>query len=122
MGFLAAALVAVTVAEIVVLVLVEARIGLLATLLLILATAVLGAYLLTRQGLGVAKAFRADLQRGVFPGRRVAEGALILVGGAFLATPGLLTDSLGLLLMVPAVREGIRRWAAGYFRRRFLVR
>lgn len=121
MAWLALAFFTVSVAELVVLVLVEGRIGLLNTLLLILLTGVVGAYLVTRQGLGVARAVRDDFRRGVFPGRQLAHGAMILVGGAFLFTPGLITDTTGLLLMTPPVRDVLWRWGARYFRRRLRV-
>ena len=49
---------------------------------------------------------------GQFPGRELAHGAMILVAGALMITPGFLTDGVGFLLLVPAVREAIRRYGA----------
>ena len=110
--------IAVGIAELAVLAAVESRIGLAATLLLVVATGVAGASLMSRQGLGVWRAFQADLQRGIFPGRRLAEGMLVLVAGAFLFTPGFITDTLGLLLMAAPVRRELIRRGGGYLRRR----
>jgi UPF0716 protein FxsA len=112
------AFIAVAIAELAVLAAVESRIGLAGTLLLVVATGVAGAYLMSRQGLGVWRAFQADLQLGIFPGRRLAEGMLVLVAGAFLFTPGFITDTLGLLLMTPPVRRELIRWGGDYLRRR----
>ncbi|MGH9052536.1 MAG: FxsA family protein [Acidimicrobiia bacterium] len=115
---LAVVFVAVGIAELAVLAAVESRIGLAGTLLLVVATGVAGAFLMSRQGLGVWRAFQADLQRGIFPGRRLAEGVLVLVAGALLFAPGFITDSVGLLLMAPPVRREVIRRGGDYLRRR----
>ena len=52
-----------------------------------------------------------EFASGQFPGKSLAHGAMILVAGALLITPGFLTDIIGFLLLVPAVRETLRRWA-----------
>lgn len=114
---LAVVFVAVGIAELAVLAAVESRIGLAGTLLLVVATGVAGAFLMSRQGLGVWRAFQADLQRGIFPGR-LAEGVLVLVAGALLFAPGFITDSVGLLLMAPPVRREVIRRGGDYLRRR----
>ena len=58
-------------------------------------------------GLVVVTAFVGS---GAIPASSLAHGVMILIAGAFLLTPGLLTDAAGFLLLIPAVREAIRRW------------
>jgi len=101
--------VGVSVVELLVLAAVEDRIGLGPTLATILATGILGASLVRSQGFSLLARVRNQLNQGIFPGRELAHGALVLVGGALLLTPGLLTDALGLALMVPTFRELVRR-------------
>jgi UPF0716 protein FxsA len=110
--------VTVSIVELVVLAVVEARIGLGPTLVIILATGILGASLVRSQGFSVWGQARDQINRGVFPGREIAHGALVLVGGALLLTPGFLTDALGFALMVPAFRDLVRRRGTAFFRRR----
>lgn len=110
-GFLFLAFLAVPIAEIALLIWVGGRIGLGVTLVLILATAALGAYFVSEQGRGVSDEIRARFLAGSFPGRELAHGGMILVAGALLLTPGFLTDAVGFLLLVPAVRETVRRRA-----------
>jgi UPF0716 protein FxsA len=78
------------------------------TALLVIATGVLGAKLVASQGRMVWREIRRRLEAGQVPGVELAHGAMLLVGGAFLVTPGVLTDTFGLLLMVPWFRELIR--------------
>lgn len=85
------------------------RIGLLPTLAIIIATGIAGAALVKRQGLAVWAAARMRMADGALPTRELAHGAMLLVSGAFLLTPGFLTDITGFALLVPAVREWLRR-------------
>ncbi len=84
------------------------RIGTVATLGLIVATGVLGAYLARRQGLGVFRQVRAELAAGRIPAGSIVDGVIILLAGAVLMTPGILTDVLGFFCLVPATRKLIR--------------
>lgn len=86
---------------------VESRIGLGWALLLALGTAFIGSYLVRRAGLSVLGQIRQKMNRAELPGRELSHGAAILVAGAFLISPGFITDTLGFLLLVPAVREMI---------------
>ena len=103
------------VVEIVLLLQVGQRIGLLETITLVLVTAMLGAALVSRQGTNTMAAIRSEFASGVFPAAPLAHGAMILVAGAVLITPGFLTDAVGFLLLVPPVRERLRRWGAKRF-------
>ncbi len=77
-------------------------------LILLLATAFLGAWLLKRQGLLAWQRIQIALAEGVMPGNEMVEAVLILVGGLFLLFPGFLTDLLGLLLLLPWPRVWFR--------------
>ena len=91
--------------ELYVLSLVEDRIGLLNTLGLVVATGFLGATVMKRQGAQVWRSARERLQRGEIPAEEIIGGIMVLVGGALMITPGIVTDAVGLLLMIPAVRS-----------------
>lgn len=83
-------------------------IGLWPTVLLVVATGVLGAALARSQGTGAVAAIRRELGEGRPPGESLVNGLLILVGGVVLLTPGILTDALGFCLLVPATRKWFR--------------
>lgn len=104
--------------EVLLFVWVGGRIGLLNVVLLVIATGIIGATVAGRQGGAVWLQAQRALAEGRFPGREIAHGAMVLVGGALLLTPGFLTDVVGFLLMVPVVREGIRTRGQRRFQRR----
>ena len=85
-------------------------IGLGLTLVIVILTAVLGAVLVRSQGLLVLTELRGSLRDLKDPTEPLAHGAMILFSGALLLTPGFLTDSIGLSLMVPAVRRAAFRF------------
>lgn len=86
---------------------VEARIGLAWALGLALATAIIGSTLVRRAGISVLSAIQTKVRQGSLPGRELTHGAAILVAGAFLISPGFITDTLGFLLLIPALRDAI---------------
>jgi len=83
-------------------------IGTLPTIGLIVFTGILGAYLTRRQGLQVLRRVQTQLQAGQVPADSIVDGAIILIAGAFLLTPGVLTDILGFLCLTPATRRLIK--------------
>ena len=85
-------------------------IGTLNTILVILITGILGAALAKQQGLGVITRIREDLALGRIPSDELFNGVCILIGGFLLLTPGLLTDVLGFCLLIPATRQGIKKY------------
>lgn len=95
----------VPVLEIAIFIVVGSHIGVLATVLLVVATSVAGAALLRIQGLGTLARIRAQVDRGALPDRELAHGAMILVAGLLLLMPGFLTDAIGLLLFIPPLRD-----------------
>ena len=102
-------LLAIPVLEIAVFILVGNLIGLWPTLGLVILTAVIGSMLLRRQGLGTLPAYPVRDQAGRVPGRELVDGVMIAIAGVLLLTPGLVTDAIGFLLFVPAIRESICR-------------
>lgn len=99
----------VPIAEIYVIIQVGQAIGALWTVLILIADSVLGAVLLRAQGRRAWVAFRSALAAGRIPHREVLDGVLVVMGGAFLLTPGFLTDAVGLLLLIPPSRAAFRR-------------
>jgi UPF0716 protein FxsA len=89
---------------------VGSRIGLGWALGIALFTALLGAVLVRRYGLSALGRIRGKLNRGEIPGRELSDGAVILVSGAFLITPGFITDTLGFLLLLPPVQTLVYRF------------
>ncbi len=80
------------------------------TLAIVVATALLGAFLLRQQGLRVLAELRRSLEDLQDPAPALAHGAMILFAGALLLTPGFLTDAVGLSLMVSQVRMALFDW------------
>jgi UPF0716 protein FxsA len=104
-----AALVAVPIAEIAVFLVVGDVIGVLPTLGLIVLTALLGAILLRRQGLAAFGRLQADIHEKRVPAAAIGHAITVAIAGALLLTPGFLTDAVGFLLFVPAVRSFLWR-------------
>lgn len=92
--------------EIAVFILVGDAIGVLPTLGLILLSGFVGVVLMRVQGFGVIARMRSEQAAGHVPGREVLHGFMILLAGILLLLPGFVTDIIGLLLFVPAVRDG----------------
>ncbi|MHB8765142.1 MAG: FxsA family protein [Deferrisomatales bacterium] len=104
--------------ELYVLLQVGARVGAANTFLLIVATGVVGAYYARLQGFRVVQRLQASLGEGRMPGDELLDGALLLLGGALLVTPGFLTDLAGLSLVFPPTREAWKRAVAEWLRRK----
>ena len=79
--------------------------GVPATILMIIATGILGAYLAKRQGLQAIQNVQEQIRYGQVPGDAIIDGLCILVGGVVLLTPGFITDALGFLLLFPQTRK-----------------
>src|SRR3954465_9955115 len=111
----------VPIAELYVIIKVGELIGVWPTLALLLADALLGSWLLKHEGRGAWRRFNQALAERRFPGREVADGALIIVGGTLLLTPGFLPDIFGAILLIPLSRALVRGLMGGYVGKRFLV-
>ncbi len=90
--------------------------GALTTILIIVATAVLGAYLAQMEGLQIIARIHAELQSGRVPSDSLIEGLLILAGGLLLLTPGFITDTIGFLCIIPPTRRFFRKKLKEYFK------
>ncbi len=86
---------------------IDELIGLWPTVALVLCTGVVGAWLARAEGLRVLRHWQRSLVRGKVPEDGVLGGVLILVGGVLLVTPGVMTDIVGLLLLIPPTRRTI---------------
>lgn len=113
------AFVLVPLAELYVILQVGDAIGILPTILLLVADSLVGSMLLRRQGRAVWRRFNGALSEGRVPHREVFDGVAVIFGGAFLLTPGFLTDIVGLLLLIPPTRAVLRRFAARRLGKRF---
>jgi UPF0716 protein FxsA len=83
--------------------------GILPTLAILLADSLLGGALMRSQGRSTWRRFNAATAEGRVPAKEAIDGVLVIFGGAFLLTPGFLTDGVGLLLLLPPTRAVIRR-------------
>ena len=110
--------IALPIAELYVIIQVGGSIGVLPTLALLVLDSLLGAALLRTQGRTAWARFNRALGEGRVPAREVFDGAMVILGGALLLTPGFITDVFGLILLIPATRALVRRAAAALARRR----
>lgn len=104
--------------EIALLVEVGRRVGTLWTVALVIGTGLLGGILLALEGYGVVRKLKSEVAVGRIPQDQIIDGALIVMGALMLLTPGLITDTAGILLLFPPtralVRAGIKRWIGRY--------
>jgi UPF0716 protein FxsA len=119
---LIAVFIVVPLAELYVILKVGDAIGPVWTILLLAGDSVLGSLLLRSQGRSVWRRFNAALTEGRMPHREVTDGVLVIFGGAFLITPGFLTDIVGLFLLLPPTRAVVRRVLTRRLGRRAQVR
>jgi UPF0716 protein FxsA len=113
--------IALPLAELYVILKVGDAIGAVWTILLLAADSVLGSLLLRAQGRSVWRRFNNALAEGKMPHREVIDGVLVIFGGAFLITPGFITDIVGLLLLIPPTRALIRSRVVRRLGRRLVV-
>lgn len=119
--YLAPLFIIVTVVELKILLAVGNEIGFFWTLALIILTGIIGSWLASNQGGKVINAIRTDLQAGKMPADNIIGGLLILVGGVLLITPGICTDCVGLLLMLPPLRNWCARRLKAQFKDKFNI-
>jgi UPF0716 protein FxsA len=98
------------IAELYVIIQIGGAIGVLPTLALLVVDSLVGAALARSQSRAAWERFNRALAEGRVPGREVFDGAMIIVGGALLLTPGFITDVFGLLLLIPPTRSLLRRF------------
>ncbi|MDM5221667.1 FxsA family protein [Peribacillus sp. NJ11] len=98
-------IIAMPVVEIIVLLLSGNMIGFWPTLFLIVATGLIGAYLAKRQGMETWKKAQEQIRYGMMPGNEIIDGICIFIGSALLLSPGLISDIMGLILVLPPTRN-----------------
>jgi UPF0716 protein FxsA len=119
--FLVVLFILVPIAELYVIIKVGEAIGLVPTLILLIADAVFGSMLLRQQGRAAWIRFNRALAENRLPHKEVFDGVLVIFGGALLITPGFLTDILGLTLLIPPTRALVRAIASRRVRRRLAM-
>ncbi len=80
------------------------------TLAIVILTGIAGAYLARSQGLMTLRKIQDDINRGIMPADKIFDGVMILFGGILLLTPGLITDLIGFMTLVPFTRRLIKLW------------
>jgi UPF0716 protein FxsA len=118
MALLVLLFIVVPIAELFVIIQVGGAIGVLPTIALLIADSIIGSLLMRSQGRLAWQRFQAALTEGRMPHREVADGALVIFGGALLLTPGFISDVLGVILLLPPTRALVR----GLLTRRLLPR
>jgi UPF0716 protein FxsA len=93
-----------------------------APILLVIATGMAGATLWRAQGLRVIQRIKDDMGAGRMPASALVDGLMIFLAGAFLITPGVITDAIGVALLIPPVRAVVKRLATAWFVRHVEVR
>ncbi len=95
--------------------------GVAKTIAIVILTGILGAYLARREGLRTWSRIQQNISQGISPADEMVHGLLILIAGAVLITPGLLTDLLGFSLLVPPVRKWFKKRLLVYFQNRIVI-
>ena len=91
-------------------------------LLLVIVTALIGSWLIHREGWRILGRIRDQLRAGELPKDVLLDGLLVLIAGILLLTPGMVTDVTGILLLIPFTRHYAKRWLVNWFRQRFTLR
>ena len=89
------------------------------TIMIVLITGIIGGLLARSQGLSVQKQIRLDLHKGIIPTDSLIDGCFILIAGALLITPGMITDIFGFVLMVPFFRGWLKKRLKEILKRKF---
>jgi UPF0716 protein FxsA len=108
----------VPVIEVYLMIKVGSLIGALPTVALLLSISLAGAWLVRHQGFGILRRIQAELAQGRVPAAELLDGAMVLVGGVLLLTPGFFTDLLGLFFLIPVTRAVIKQFARHWLQRR----
>jgi UPF0716 protein FxsA len=111
----------VPIVELYVIVQVAGGIGTLETIGLLILVSLLGAWLVRREGMGVMRKVQTQLGEGKMPTAQLVDGALILFAGALMLTPGFVTDSFGVFLLLPPTRILVRKALMAQFKGRVQV-
>ncbi len=94
------------------------HIGLGSTIAIVIVTGVIGAYLAKYEGFKVISGIRQELGAGKIPAKGLIDGVIILAGGLLLLTPGLLTDTIGFLALIPVTRNYLKQYLKKKFKQK----
>ncbi|MFZ5644276.1 MAG: FxsA family protein [Bacillota bacterium] len=108
-------LIAVPVIELIIMIKIGAEIGFWPTLALVVIPGIIGAAMARSQGIKVISAVKGEIIRGRLPGSQIVDGVLILCGALLLVTPGVITDLIGLSVLLPNIRSMYRKLIAYRF-------
>ncbi len=97
-------------------------IGVLNTILIVVATGIVGAFLAKNQGLATLSRIRSSIERGILPAEELLHGVLILIAGFLLLTPGLITDLAGFMMLIPRTRKAVANWLRRLIQRKIQQR
>ena len=95
-------------------------IGLEITILIIIITAIIGAKLTKVQGAKAIKNARSEIKGGKLPHKEVMDGIMIIIAGAFLLTPGFVTDIVGFSLLLPTLRSNYQKLLLAFIKTKIL--
>ena len=109
--------IATPIVELAVLVYIGTLLGVLYTILIVVITGFIGAFLAKNQGLTTLSRIRSSTESGVLPTAELLQGALILIGGLLLLTPGLITDLVGFGMLIPQARNIVAKGLSGFIQR-----
>ena len=96
--------------------------GAITSILLVIFTGILGAYLAKTEGLRTLFRLQETLREGGMPGEELLDALLIALAGLVLITPGFITDSVGFLLLVPFTRMLVKNWLKERLRAKATIR
>lgn len=102
--------------ELMLLIEVGRKIGTLNTIAIVVLTGIVGAALARAQGFSIITRIQSELHQGKLPGESLLDGALVLAGAVLLLTPGLITDTMGLCLLLPVTRSLVKKYLKSYLR------
>ncbi len=105
----------VPVIELALLIKVGSIIGTLNTIIIIILTAIIGAYMVKLEGIGIIYRINKNLQAGILPAEELIDGVIVLIAGALFLTPGFFTDIVAFLMVFPATRNVIKKILRYYF-------
>jgi UPF0716 protein FxsA len=117
-ALLALLFIVIPIAELAVIIKVGSYLGVWPTIALLIAISVGGAWLVKWQGIFTLGRIQTELAAGRLPARHLVDGALIILAGALMLTPGFLTDIVGILLLIPPTRIAVRSAVMRRFRGR----
>ena len=110
LGYLILLFTLVPLIELAILIKIGQYMGVAYTIGIVLLTGVAGAYLAKMQGLVTLQKIQEDINQGIMPADKLFDGVLILCSGILLLTPGLLTDIIGFMGLIPLTRNLLKRW------------